>query len=418
MKNLYTLFALCFFLVMGHAQQTKRVLFLGNSYTGVNNLPQMVADVAASFGDTLIFDSNTPGGYTLQGHSTNATSLAKIAQGGWDYVVLQEQSQLPSFPYNQFSTMSFPFADSLCSKINAADSCAIPLFYMTWGRKNGDQSNCATWPPVCTYAGMQQLLRERYLLMADSNHAQVAPVGAVWRDLRADSLGIELYASDESHPSLEGSYLAACTFYASIFHKSPVGAAVPGFMMAQDAVAIQQHAQATVFDSLGVWMIDTLKPKIDFVYYPTNYCEWFFDATNSQNVDSVFWDFGDSTYASGFQVSHYYQFKPYVNVCVEAWKGCLVTDSCFGLMPCVGGISETELGGISIFPNPAQSVLNVLQHDMPAAHMAYSIYDITGKKLLAGNSSASIDIHSLSSGIYALVLTTPKGVKRLKFEKL
>ncbi len=30
--------------------QTKRVLFLGNSYTAFNNLPQMVADVALSTG--------------------------------------------------------------------------------------------------------------------------------------------------------------------------------------------------------------------------------------------------------------------------------------------------------------------------------------------------------------------------------
>jgi hypothetical protein len=40
----------------------KKVLFLGNSYTAVNNLPQMVADVASSAGDNLWFDSNTPGG--------------------------------------------------------------------------------------------------------------------------------------------------------------------------------------------------------------------------------------------------------------------------------------------------------------------------------------------------------------------
>jgi hypothetical protein len=57
------------------AQLNYKVLFLGNSYTGVNNLPQMIANVALSVGDRLIFDSNTPGGYTLQGHSTNTTSL-------------------------------------------------------------------------------------------------------------------------------------------------------------------------------------------------------------------------------------------------------------------------------------------------------------------------------------------------------
>ena len=75
--------------------QTKNILFLGNSYTAVNNLPQMFADVAGSAGHTAITDFNAPGGYTLQGHSTNATSLSKITSGGWDFVVLQEQSQHP-----------------------------------------------------------------------------------------------------------------------------------------------------------------------------------------------------------------------------------------------------------------------------------------------------------------------------------
>jgi hypothetical protein len=307
MKRTVLLLVIFFVASQAICQQTKRVLFLGNSYTAGNNLPQMVANVASSLGDSLYFDSNTPGGYTMNGHSTNATSLAKIAQGGWDYVVIQEQSQLPSFPWSQFSTASLSYADSLCAKIREADSCAIPLFFMTWGRKNGDQSNCANWPPVCTYNGMQHLLRERYVLMADTNHAQVAPVGAVWRDLIADSLGIELYQSDESHPSLEGSYLAACTFYASIFHKSPVGASAPGFMWAQDALAIQQQAAATVFDSIGVWMIDTLKPKVDFVFSQISAnCEIAFDASSSQNVDSVYWDFGDGTSASGISVQHTY----------------------------------------------------------------------------------------------------------------
>src|SRR5262245_3027863 len=76
----------------------KKVLFLGNSYTTVNNLPQLIAGIATSTGDTLVFDSNAPGGYTLQGHFSNNLSIGKISAGNWDNVVLQEQSQRPSFP--------------------------------------------------------------------------------------------------------------------------------------------------------------------------------------------------------------------------------------------------------------------------------------------------------------------------------
>ena len=100
------------------AQSVKRVLFLGNSYTYVNNLPQLFADVAHSAGDSVIFDSNAIGGYTLQNHSTDATSLAKIMAGGWNMVVLQEQSQMPSFPIAQVQSSVYPYARQLDSLIH------------------------------------------------------------------------------------------------------------------------------------------------------------------------------------------------------------------------------------------------------------------------------------------------------------
>jgi hypothetical protein len=133
--------------------QTKNVLFLGNSYTGVNNLPLLTYNLALSLGDTINYDSNTPGGYTYQGHSTNATSLAKIAQGNWDFVVLQEQSQMPSFPPSQVATEVYPYAQILVDSIKLANACAEPLFYMTWGRKNGDAGN---WPLILLFAHMME----------------------------------------------------------------------------------------------------------------------------------------------------------------------------------------------------------------------------------------------------------------------
>jgi hypothetical protein len=81
----------------------------------------MLKDAALSVNDTVIFDGNTPGGYTFQGHSTNATSLSKIMMGDWDYVVLQEQSQMPSFPDQQVASEVFPYAQKLDSIVKRLD---------------------------------------------------------------------------------------------------------------------------------------------------------------------------------------------------------------------------------------------------------------------------------------------------------
>ena len=218
-KTLLTLLLLTM-ITSGYAQQQiKSVLFIGNSYTYVNDLPGLLASVAQSAGDSVIYDSNCIGGYTFQLHSTNATTLQKIAQGNFNYVVLQEQSQLPSFPISQVQSSVYPYARTLDSLITIANPCTETVFYMTWGRKNGDASNCANWPPLCTYSGMDSLLRMRYEYMANTNNAFVSPVGAVWRHIRNNYPGIELYNADESHPSIAGSYAAACTFYSIIFRK-------------------------------------------------------------------------------------------------------------------------------------------------------------------------------------------------------
>lgn len=151
MKKITLLLAYILFITLQPAMAEKRnVLFLGNSYTYFNNLPQMIADLANSLGDTLTFDSHTPGGYTAFQHSADITSISKIAQGNWDYVSIQCQSQEPAFSPAQVNSQTLPYIISLDSTIQATNSCAETLYFMTWGRKNGDASNCSNYPPICT----------------------------------------------------------------------------------------------------------------------------------------------------------------------------------------------------------------------------------------------------------------------------
>jgi type II secretory pathway component GspD/PulD (secretin) len=104
---------LSFSIVGASAQDTLSVLFLGNSYCSVNNLPQLVQNLSASAGKTLIIDSNMPGGFTLTGHSSDPSSTAKISQGNWDYVILQEQSQIPTIDQFRYNDMYPAMGDLL-----------------------------------------------------------------------------------------------------------------------------------------------------------------------------------------------------------------------------------------------------------------------------------------------------------------
>lgn len=257
-KAIATLLLLFFTLCSAQAQRPaiKKILFIGNSYTAVNDLPNWTKQVAESLGDTFEFTAISPGGTTFKRHSTDPQVLAELASGAYDAIVLQEQSQLPSFPPQQVDAECFPYAKTLVDSARSAKKCVQILFYMTWGRQNGDASNCAFWPPVCTFSGMNELLRQNYIAMAKDNKANVAPIASVWRDVRASS-SIDLYQGDGSHPSAAGTHLAAITIYRSLFSKDVSATAFHPGITDTDHNLIRGIANRIVKDSSTLWQYDT-----------------------------------------------------------------------------------------------------------------------------------------------------------------
>jgi hypothetical protein len=194
------------------AQDSISVLFIGNSYTYVNDLPGTLGSLATSLGKEITIDSKTNGGYTFQNHTTDPLTFSKIHSKPWDVVVIQGQSQEPSFPDSQVDSQTLPYALQLSDSIWVNNSCGNVMYYMTWGRQNGDSQ----WSEINTFEKMNTRLYNAYMRMADSSdRSMVSPVGRVWSYVRANHPTINLYNADQSHPSLEGTYLAACTFYTS-----------------------------------------------------------------------------------------------------------------------------------------------------------------------------------------------------------
>ena len=294
MKHIFPFLIFSFYLLVspaGQGQGQANVLFVGNSYTEVNNLPQMTAEMARSMGYEMTYSSNTPGGCTFQQHCTNQ-SMTLIQQGGWDFVVLQEQSQYPSFPQSQVEAEVFPYAARLVEAVYAANPCAEPMFYMTWGRRDGDQGNARYFPILGTYEGMDSMLCERYLYMAEANDASVCPVGRVWRSLRENHPDIELYQSDGSHPSVAGTYAAACAFAVMFFHGDPATIThTPDGLDGETAATIRQTVREVVFNQQARWQRP--KPQAEISVETTD----GFEATlrlHATHADSILIDFGDT----------------------------------------------------------------------------------------------------------------------------
>ncbi|MFV1948347.1 MAG: hypothetical protein ACC633_00250, partial [Anaerolineales bacterium] len=116
------------------SQEQIDVLFIGNTYTSSNGLPDMFERMARSDGYRVQVAMVTPGGWTLTDHLLSAVTLEKIRGNEWEFVVLQEQSVIPSLVDTRERQM-YPAVRQLHDEIKTVG--ADTILFMTWGRRNG-----------------------------------------------------------------------------------------------------------------------------------------------------------------------------------------------------------------------------------------------------------------------------------------
>jgi len=194
-------------------KQIVNVLFLGNSYTFVNDLPKMMINIATSDKVTttmFVVKSVTKPGAHLSDLWQDGEAQKIMHEHHWDYVVLQDQSMwvMSSQTINSGNDAAKKFAAEI------KNIGAMPLIYMTWVRKPGshwytDQDTAFLKSPDYMHS---QLHYYNYDL-ASHIGAMVIPVGEAWEKVMKEKPALELYQQDGSHPSEAGTYLAALLFY-------------------------------------------------------------------------------------------------------------------------------------------------------------------------------------------------------------
>jgi hypothetical protein len=200
-----------------------KVLFIGNSFTARNDLPGLVAQLAAARGKQLQHRLISAGGASLRTHWNAGEARTAIGEGHYDCVVLQEQSTLPVKNAQRMHENVRLFDEA----IKAGGSRTV--LYMTWARLSAPES--------------QQAITDAYTGIGRELDATVVPVGLAWQRFLRQHAQPVLHDKDQSHPTLAGTYLAACVFLAVLFQESPVGvdAAVAG-LSAKDLARLQKAA--------------------------------------------------------------------------------------------------------------------------------------------------------------------------------
>ena len=204
-----------------------RVLFIGNSYTSRNQLPHLLADLAAAAEPprSVEVDAIVAGGASLRRHWNAGFAQQALARVSWNYVVLQEQSTLPLKNPARYHDNVRLFAPEIARR------GAKTVLYLTWARQQAPDT--------------QDRIASAVEEVAAEVDALVVPVGPAWQAALAEDSGLALYTDDGSHPTALGSYLAACVFHVSLFGEAPTGFAVSDALRLDRSVAARLQVVAS-----------------------------------------------------------------------------------------------------------------------------------------------------------------------------
>lgn len=182
------------------------LLFVGNSYTFANGGLSAHVDSLLSGGFPgleAVVEEYTAGGATLEDHFRDQALRMLLLSRPWDLVILQEQSLRPIEDPEGMWEYAFRL-DSLVTACGGQTG-----FFMTWPRE---------------YApGTLGDLEYAYSHAGAHLDASVAPVGTAWFLALGMEPSIDLWEDDQSHPTMAGTFLAACVFYSLLTGESAQG---------------------------------------------------------------------------------------------------------------------------------------------------------------------------------------------------
>jgi len=276
------------------------VLFVGNSYTHTNKMPELFEKIAKSKGVYINVEMDARSNHNFKMHAERPELFEHIKEKRWDYIVLQGFSRELSHSKEVMDSASIPYLESILDSVYMNNPCTNVLLYMTWGYKTGFDER----EEIDTYEKMTDSVRRGYEYVSELFDLPIVPVGSVYKEMMKDHPSIELYQNDHQHPSLFGSYVIASTFYSAIFKASSERGDFAK-IGADEASKIQSTAFDYVINNLDDYPLrnNTLRVKSnrDQMGNFDVVCE----ANYPCSVD-VLWDFGDGQFSKEPAIIHRY----------------------------------------------------------------------------------------------------------------
>ncbi|MGB0915199.1 MAG: T9SS type A sorting domain-containing protein, partial [Crocinitomicaceae bacterium] len=318
----------------------------------------------------------------------------------WDFIVLQPGSnESPGYSYPINETLER--GRTLIDSIYKFNPCTQVLFYEisygVWGNSAAD---------LVTYNNTMDLIRPNLEQLADSTESFFAPVGEAFRAKWNNDLNDILWGGyGDIHPNAKGSYIAACTFYSSIFQKQVVNSNITSGIPANEALAIRNHTDTIVLNNLNDWRINTYTPTVNFDM-DINDLEITF-INNSQNYDSLLWDFNNGSFSSLDSPLHSYNTGGEFNVSLSIFKnGCEYSITQNLTLSSASNYEINKNKDIFFSPNPAKHYIKL--HGPLENKIKVVVLNSMGKEVNV-TFQKTLDVSRLPEGIYFIQVYSENG---------
>ena len=385
-------------------QQTVKVLFIGNSFTYFQSMPENFRDLAAAAGKTAIIDEFTEDGGVFAddqngpGYESYPQVYAKFRAQQWDYVVLQDNQGW--FCANTVAATDKNANFRLRDSVLANSPCAKIIWFAGWGPKAG------CYPGEGAQKAINRIdTNYQWLNNLDPSKKQIiAPLGKAWVSCMASNPGINLYnTGDYTHPNREGQFLNASVFFCTIFKEDPSGinfsGSLNGTISAANASILRNIAWKTVTTNYiyATHNLACITPTVSFTSGVL---------TAAAGYSSYQWYLNNAAIPGATSAS-YTPSSPgnYQVLCGQ--NGCNQYLS-FAVLVTAVGVQENILNStVTVYPNPFSEYTTIDLKNVQSSSgglLSFHLYNVLGNEVMTHTDISAKELqvreNELPLGIY------------------
>ncbi|OWP74008.1 T9SS type A sorting domain-containing protein [Flavobacterium oreochromis] len=390
----------------------EKILFIGNSMTYYNNMPTLFRDIANAKGKNVQVQQYTQGGTGFINHVNDRAVYNLFASQVWDAVILQPGTgESVGASYRIQETISR--GKQLMDSIKKYSPCSKILLYEV---SNGIASNPNGNGNYDNYFAIQKKIKDSITAIARGLKIPFAPAGECFKEHYNTNKDLLLHGTyNDVHPGLKGSYLVACSIFNTLYQENVSPCNFYGGIDDVTATYLQRISDNVILKNKPSWLINTYNLYTNFSFV-TNGMN--IELKNeSSNYDSLSWNINNEHRTNDLSPTFNFTSTGAKNIILTTHKnGCSETiTKTIQISPL--GLDEIIDSNYEYYPNPAKDFIYI--ETKKNSQVKFSIIDSNGKIIVREQNleKNNIDIRSLNTGLYLILLNQENTISKIKLIK-